>query len=518
MAKRSYPYQAGVIDVGAYSTRLDLFEVAAGGKITLLEALSRRVNLGADVFHHGSVSPENLATLGSVMADFSRKLEEYKVRSCRIAATSAIREAFNRELVVNRVRTVSNLTLDILESQEEIRITFLAMREMLRKKLPFDTYSGLCLSVGTGSLLISWFEHGTMCFFEEVPVGTSRLEDVFGKSFSIQQVMGTLRTLDIRPRLMESVKLDPSQPVTLIAMGASVRMLAGKAAGKEPKVEEEEAVVLTRDAISRAVNFAVAADPSALAAEYEVSEPVSGALAACGAILGYFLEEFDCRNFVCPGTTTRTALIRDLTRKGEDKDPFYGDLFATSCAIGRKYGYDAGHAESVTRLSLLIQEKLWREFDFSPRSRVLMEVAARLHDIGRFVDMKQHHKHSGYLISNVQLPGVSGAEQRVIAAVARYHRKAPPKESHLEYMQLSAEEKVMVLKLAAILRVADALDCTRQKRFNRLRLMRRGHTLVIQTPETGGYRQERRALDLKSDMFNEVFGLELKIEEVPSAT
>ena len=162
--KHGFPYQAGVIDVGAHSTRLDLFEVASGGKITLLESLSRTVNLGYDVFRHGSVSPGNLSTLGEIMADFSRKLAEYRVRSCRVVATSAIREAFNRELVVNRIRSVSNLTLEILESQEETRISFLSMRDALRKSLPFDELSGICLVVGTGSLLVSWFEGGLMRF------------------------------------------------------------------------------------------------------------------------------------------------------------------------------------------------------------------------------------------------------------------------------------------------------------------------------------------------------------------
>ena len=517
--KRGYPYQAGVIDVGAHSTRLDLFEVAAGGKITLLETLSRTVNLGYDVFRHGSVSPENLATLGSVMADFSRKLAEYRVRSCRVAATSAIREAFNRELVINRVRTVSNLTLDILESQEETRITFLAMRDTLRKRLPFDALCGICLVVGTGSLLVSWFEDGLMRFSEEVPIGTSRLEDAFGRSsFSIEQVMETLRSQDIRQRLRESVGLDPGRPVTLIAMGASVRMLAGKCIGGGPEVGEDEVVELPREAIERTVSYAVGAGPEALAVEFKVSEPVAGSVAACAAILGYFLEEFDCREFICPGTTTRIALIRDLVRRGGGPDPFHADLVSICGAIGRKYGYDAGHAESVTRICLAIQEKLWRNFDFVPRSPVLLEVAARLHDIGRFVDTRQHHKHSCYLIANLQLPGVSDAELRVIAAVARYHRKAPPKESHPEYMQLSAEEKVTVLKLAAILRVADALDCTRQRRFDRMRLAQRGHALVIQAAESGGCPQERLYLELKGGMFNEVFGLDLKIEETPLAT
>ena len=145
-------------------------------------------------------------------------------------------------------------------------------------------------------------------------------------------------------------------------------------------------------------------------------------------------------------------------------------------------------------------------------------MAAFLHDIGRFVDTRQHHKHSCYLIGNLQLPGVSDAELHVVAAVARYHRKSAPKESHPEYMLLSAEDKVTVLKLAAILRVADALDCTRQGRFGRMKLVLRGHTLVIQVPASGDFRQERLYLELKGGMFNEVFGLELKIEEVPFAS
>lgn len=519
--KNGYPYQAGVIDVGAHSTRLDLFEVASGGRITLLESLSRTVNLGYDVFRHGSVSPENLSALGTVMADFSRKLAEYRVRSCRVVATSAVREAFNRELVINRIRSVSNLSLEILESQEETRICFLSMREALRRTLPFDELAGLCLIVGTGSLLVSWFDGGLMRFSEAVPLGTSRLVDAFGRSsFSIEQILETLRSQDIRQRLRETVGLDPARPVTLVAMGASVRMLTGGFAGESPEGGEDEVLKLSCDDLAAAVKRAVAADPAALAAEYKIPESSAAGVSACAAILGYFLEEFNCEMFLCPGATTRTALIQDLvrrSRKGE-KDPFHDDLVAVCGAVGRKYGYDAQHAANVAGIAAALFEKLRRNFEFAPRAAVLLEVAAFLHDIGRFVDTRQHHKHSCYLISNLQLPGMSDTELRVVAAVARYHRKSGPKESHPEYMLLSAEDKVTVLKLAAILRVADALDCTRQGRFRRMKLILRGHTLVILVPASGSFRQERLYLELKGGMFNEVFGLELKIEEVPFAS
>ena len=199
-------------------------------------------------------------------------------------------------------------------------------------------------------------------------------------------------------------------------------------------------------------------------------------------------------------------------------DPFYDDLLGVCDAIGRKYGFDPVHASQVAALSLKFLEKLKRTFDFVPNAPLLLEAAARLHDIGRFVDTRQHHKHSYYLVSNMQLPGISTAEQRVVATVCRYHRKALPRESHPEYTALSAEDKVTTLKLAAILRVADALDCSRRKRFDKMKLVLRGHTMSVVVPESGDFRSERLSLEWKGGLFNQVFGLELKIEEAPLLT
>ncbi len=508
-------FQVGVIDVGAHSVRLELFEVGSGGKATLLESLSRSINLGYDVFRHGSVSPENLAMLSSVMADFARKLDEYKVKFHRVVGTSAIREAFNRELVINRVRNASGLKIEILETQEETRITFHAMRETLRKHIPFDQLNGLCLVVGTGSLLVSYFAGGKMRFTEGIPLGTFRLADAFGAGGdSLGQTLEILRSQDIRQRLHESVGLEPGTPVTLIAMGASVRLLTE---GSASSMEEGagEVLELSGEKLAALVQRTVALDSEELAAKLNVSASRAASTAVCAGILSYFLEEFECGNFISPGITTRDALIRELTREKQKSDPFYEDLLAVCEAIGHKYGYDPVHAAEVSRISQLFLEKLRRNFDFDQRAEVLLAVASQLHDIGRFVDTRQHHKHSAYLVRSMQLPGVSEAEQKVVAEIARYHRKGGPAEAHREYMALSAEEKVTVLKLAAILRVADALDCSRSCRFKHMKLQLRGPALIVQVRDSGDFRAERSYLQLKGELFTEVFGFDLKIEELP---
>ncbi len=512
------PFQAGIVDVGAHSIRLDIFEVSSDEKIELLESLSRTVNLGYDVFRNGQVSPETLARLSSVMTDFSRKLGEYRIRFHRVVATSAIREAFNRELVMNRIRNDSGLELEILEAQEETKISYLSMRELLRRKLDFDSLTGICLIVGTGSLLVSYFEKGLMRFSEEVPLGTVRLFDALGSfGVSAEQVVGTLNSQDIRQRLAECVGIAPDQPVTLIGMGASVRILAGMAAGAAAELSEEEFAVMEPGVVAGTVRRVMGIEDSQLAGELKLPVDAASSVAVCAWILNYFLEEFNCVDFICPGTTTRSALIHDLVRRGRfpDARPFHDDLIAVCDAIGRKYGFDPDHAEQVSEISVKFFEKLKRNFDFAPRSLLLLEVAARLHDIGRFVDTRQHHKHSWYLISNMQLPGISDREQQLIATISRYHRKSVPKVSHPEYTGLSAEDKVTVLKLASILRVADALDCSRHGRFAKMRLVMRGHTLTVMVPESGDFRSERLYLELKGGLFSQVFGLELKIEEAP---
>ena len=511
------PFQAGIIDVGAHSVRLDIFEISKKNGIVLLESLSRTVNLGFDVFRHGQVSPETLSRLTSMLCDFSNKLAEYRITFCRVVATSAIREAFNRDLVINRIRNDAGLELEILETPEEIRITYLAMREALRRRFDFGTLSGIGLMVGTGSLQIFYFAHGLMRFCEEIPLGTTRLFDAFGRSaISIEQVIETLRSQDIGQRLAECVGRQAEEPVALIALGASVRVLAGIIRGAVEEFDENECVSIDPDAVAPATRRLIDTTPDTLSAEFKLPEEVASSVRACAGIISYFLDEFHFERFLCLGTTTRTALISDLVRRSVEAnapDPFYNDLLGVCDAIGRKYGFDPVHASQVAALCLKFLEKLKRTFDFVPNAPLLLEAAARLHDIGRFVDTRQ--KHTYYLVSNMQLPGISTAEQRVVATICRYHRKALPRESHPEYTALSAEDKVTTLKLAAILRVADALDCSRRKRFDKMKLVLRGHTMTVVVPESGDFRSERLSLEWKGGLFNQVFGLDLKIEEAP---
>ena len=87
-----------------------------------------------------------------------------------------------------------------------------------------------------------------------------------------------------------------------------------------------------------------------------------------------------------------------------------------------------------------------------------MELAAILHDNDRFIRSSSNHKHSQYLIQNIELVDLTNSELKSMSLIARYHKGSAPSKKHPDFQKLSPKNKTIVRNLAAILRVADALD------------------------------------------------------------
>ena len=123
---------------------------------------------------------------------------------------------------------------------------------------------------------------------------------------------------------------------------------------------------------------------------------------------------------------------------------------------------DPRHTVQVTKLALLLFDKLADLHGLEARERFLLEMTAMLHDIGwSRTTGGGHHKHSRDMILEAQLPGLTEAERNICALVARFHTKAQPDPSrHKRFAALTKPERAVVSWLAAILRVADGFDCT----------------------------------------------------------
>ena len=180
-------------------------------------------------------------------------------------------------------------------------------------------------------------------------------------------------------------------------------------------------------------------------------------------------------------------------------------------AVGRRFGYEEAHALQVARLAEKIFDALAADSGLTRHQRTLLSAAALLHDAGYHIAHEEHHKHSLYLIKNSELTGFSEAERSVVANVARYHRGAVPRERHPDFAALGGQDKQTVCRLAAVLRLADALDRSYDSRVRDLRLTRDGEEARLLLLSPHDCAREISAAEQKRDLFEQVFGCRLEI-------
>ena len=197
--------------------------------------------------------------------------------------------------------------------------------------------------------------------------------------------------------------------------------------------------------------------------------------------------------------------------RGSWSDEFSEQVIRSALDFGRKFCFDENHAVHVALLSDKLFRELAAEHQLDARFGLLLHVAALLHEIGLYVNTTSYHKHSLYLIQYSELFGLTKRDQGLIALVARYHRRASPKPAHPAYAALDRDSRVTISKLAALLRVAIALDRSYSQRITDLKCQRDDDRLVITIPNIEDLSLEQLALKQNSLLFEETFGLQVQL-------
>jgi exopolyphosphatase/guanosine-5'-triphosphate,3'-diphosphate pyrophosphatase len=178
--------------------------------------------------------------------------------------------------------------------------------------------------------------------------------------------------------------------------------------------------------------------------------------------------------------------------------------------LARRCQSNMAHAEHVARLALDLFRGTRPLHNLPNSDGELLEFAALLHDIGFHIAPSRHHKHAAYLIENTGLKGFSSEEVQLLAQVARYHRKATPKDTHEGYIRLPASLRERVRVLAALLRVADGLDRGYAQKVRSVRCRVADKIVELSLSVAGEPDLELWGARRKRDLFEEVLGKKLR--------
>src|SRR6185295_5871163 len=220
------------------------------------------------------------------------------------------------------------------------------------------------------------------------------------------------------------------------------------------------------------------------------------------------LAETGARRLVISEGSLRAGLLLDLAEPSGPSatEDFERQVLASAETLGHRYRFDRAHGRHVAKLATRLFDATHEAHGLSGRERLLLQVAALLHDVGIYVSLRAHHKHSQYIIASSQIFGLSDEETALVSNVTRYHRRGPPQNSHLPYTALDRQDRLIVNKLAAILRLANALDAEHLQKVKGVRLLRSDPTWILEVDGEGDLTMEQLASTARADMFIETFG------------
>ncbi len=504
-----------VIEIGSTGIRIVIAELDGKGGFKALDRAGKPSRLGRDVFTSGLVSREALRECIAVLSGFRELMRGFGLepRDARVFATSALREAQNRDTFVDRVALHTGFKVSVIEDIEENHLMYLAVQHALRERPGILTGSNaIILEVGGGSTEIMLLKGGRMAGAHSLRIGTVRIDEQMRGSGMPRSQLRQFIEDNVRTSCDHLDSELPLQSVgTFVVIGSDARLAAERlATGGDLSDDAPDCSVVGRESFIAFAEDAAALSPEDRVAKLRVPWTEAEGMGMSLTIERLFLERTGAESVLVPKASIREGILisESLGPDAGIEAEMRGQIVAGAAALGRKYHSDEAHARHVADLSLAIYDALSREHGLGRRERLLLEVAGLVHDIGTFIRTSGHHKHGEYIVLNSEIFGLNRSELTIIANVVRYHRKAPPAPNHVNFISLPREDRIVVMKLAAILRIADALDRGHDGRVKDVSFERREDRFAIRSSGDADLSLERLSLAEKGDMFEDVFGLE----------
>jgi len=499
-----------VLEIGSTGIRLIVAQLLDGGQWEEKTRAEWPVALGRDVFSTGELSRESLIECLSVLRNFRELLSGWGIApgEARCIATSALRVARNRDIFADRVRRETGFALTVVEGLEENRLMYLGARFALRQDLPlFWRANSMILEMGGGSTEVMLLRQGRMAAAHSIKLGTIHIDrrmrlragpGLFSERYLRDAVRNTMGLLN--------ADMDMAGVRALAIAGADARLAASHVGSR---LNDHCRVIARGDFIAFADKirgYSIDDCIKALGMSYSDAEGfVSGILA-----LRLFLEQTKAEQIAVLLVSIREGCLIDLAQQGADpelQEDFRSQIIASAASLGKKHGYDEEHALHVARLCMALFDALPEEqHGMGARQRMMLEAAAILHDVGTVISPSGHHRHGHYIVSNSDIFGLARSELDAIAGAVRYHRGEAPSEADPEFAALARGERILVLKMASILRVADALDRGHAQKIKKLSVERRSSTLALHAGGAYDISLELLSLEEKADLFQDVFG------------
>ncbi|MDD5194642.1 MAG: HD domain-containing protein [Candidatus Omnitrophica bacterium] len=511
MEKKS-SIRAGVIDIGSSSIKLVIAERAAEN-IKIIESLRTAIPIGKHTFFKERISQETTNQTINILERYKQVLKEYEITEVMVIATTAVREARNKDIYLDAVLRKTGLNIEVLTAGDIVYYIDCYLYHRLKDTYPIHTKNLLIAELGAGSLDISVMEKGFTLMNLGLPLGTIRLKQLMSKlGGSSQENYEAVREyieneFAYLKRGIPQITLDDIILIDENYYQHLQNILPNKKRESQffqVSIEDTEAV------ISQILDKS----SEELSRLYKIPLENADSVMGYAVILNLFFTLIANRNLYVLETSLAQAVLANILLDLEFSPKYNktNQLISVANFLCSKYNVDINHAKKVAELCDTLFDNLKDQLGLKKKDSLYLILAAYLHDIGMFIHNRSHHKHAEYIISSLNLFRLTEEEIKMIACIARYHRKIPPMENHILYKSLSLDKQVLVQKLSVILRVANALDRSHKQKVKSMEInFGKNNDVTLVVKVEGNFILEKGEFLEKKELFEELTGNKINL-------
>jgi len=493
----------GAIDVGSNAMRLGIAAQDDQGVPRLIQRYREPVRLGHDAFTTGIISPQTMDEAVEAFRQFRRILDQHHVEKYRATATSAMRDAANGCELIARIAEETGIQLNLISGEEEARLVHYS----ISRRVDLSNQFTLLIDMGGGSVEVTLCDDGEIISAQSFKIGTVRLLEMLGQEGEVNILLSKYRD-GTRKKLSEQIGRRKTKQCVATggnaaAIGELACQLLNTAAPDQISLAQLDELIRTLAELSfeeRIRDLGLRPDRA------DVILPAAMVFHEIMVLAG-------AETMIMPEASLLDGVMLDMV--DNEQRTFNSqrrNLLAWARSLKKKYHVDRKYGKHVAKLALELFDQMHGLHGLGHRNRLLLELAAKVHEIGMYVRVGGHHRHAAYLISVAPLLGLSAEEKTLLAQVVRYQRKAAPNETHELFAALNAEDQQTVWQLSALLRLAIALNKERRNRVEDVEVEINSQDITLHLEGHGDLLLERWAALKTSAYIEQAFGLQLHID------
>lgn len=493
------------IDVGSTDVSMKIFEITAKKGYRQLDYVSNIIELGSDTYADGYISQESVEKLCTILSRFSKKMREYGTIEYCAYATSAVREAKNNMMVLDLLKLRTGIEVEILNNSEN---RFLMYKGLAVKSEHFEKIvekNTAIVDIGAGSIQISLMNNGKLTATQNIPIGVlrvrERLKFFHFDLFHLERVMEEFIANEIDT--FKHYYLGDKDIKNIIAIGDETQKMIQivPELSIEDNLNEKQLNVILDKLLSK--------NPSDLAVEYKIPYERATLLLPAAMIYSIFLKQSKADLIWTPNIDLCDGIIVDemeKSRKLSFKRNFEDDIRSSVLQIAKRYRCNKEHNVNVSKIACQIFDKTKKIHGLKNKERLQLEIAATLHDCGKFINMSGAGFNSYSIIMSTEIMGLSHKEREEIANIVRYN-SIPLPDSRELHGEIGDGDYMTIAKLVAILKVANAMDRSHKQKASAYDMVIRDKQLVITIDTLYDLALERGLFSDKAEFFQQVYGI-----------